>query len=297
METYHADDSLIAPDGELALRLAAANGHKEVVDYLPSRRGGGWRRWKVKHSKAMDRAKRAGRHIAEFFYILLYRIPRFFIWSVPKHLVVLPIGKGITWMCQYEYWKELPEKIKQWLKEKLLKRIKRIVKGIADPIKNLPRIMRKLMKRIWQMIRATPQAINIAALCIRNGFRTIGTAMSSVFERLFSLLHTMVTAIATFFRELTLKDAWNGVRALLRVIFVDGPKAVWNWATKFGEITYKIARMLFGFTGEVLWWITRGLVEVIVFVPKKLWEILSSCGHSAASGGKEISIWINPKRL
>ena len=49
IEAYHADDKLIAKDGQIALRLAASNGHREVVDYLPSRSGGGMKRWKRKY--------------------------------------------------------------------------------------------------------------------------------------------------------------------------------------------------------------------------------------------------------
>lgn len=45
VEELGADDGIVAPgDGQLALRLAAEAGHREVVDYLPARRGGAWRR-------------------------------------------------------------------------------------------------------------------------------------------------------------------------------------------------------------------------------------------------------------
>jgi hypothetical protein len=33
IEVYHANDALIAPDGQLALRLAVANCHREVADF------------------------------------------------------------------------------------------------------------------------------------------------------------------------------------------------------------------------------------------------------------------------
>ena len=39
-ESAFADPMLIAPDGQTAQRLAARNGHREVVDYLPANRGG-----------------------------------------------------------------------------------------------------------------------------------------------------------------------------------------------------------------------------------------------------------------
>ena len=48
LDVYHCDDSIIAPDGQLALRLASFFKHREIVDYLPVRRGGGMKRWKCK---------------------------------------------------------------------------------------------------------------------------------------------------------------------------------------------------------------------------------------------------------
>ena len=43
-ESAFADPMLVAPDGQTAQRLAARNGHKEVVDYLPANRGGAYLR-------------------------------------------------------------------------------------------------------------------------------------------------------------------------------------------------------------------------------------------------------------
>ena len=45
-ETAFADPMLIAPDGQTAQRLAARNGHREIVQYLPAHRGGSWLRLK-----------------------------------------------------------------------------------------------------------------------------------------------------------------------------------------------------------------------------------------------------------
>lgn len=45
-ETAFADPMLIAPDGQTAQRLAAKNGYKEIVQYLPAHRGGAWLRLK-----------------------------------------------------------------------------------------------------------------------------------------------------------------------------------------------------------------------------------------------------------
>jgi ankyrin repeat protein len=45
-ESAFADPMLIAPDGQTAQRLAARNGHREIVRYLPAHRGGSWLRLK-----------------------------------------------------------------------------------------------------------------------------------------------------------------------------------------------------------------------------------------------------------
>jgi ankyrin repeat protein len=46
-ETAFADPMLVSPDdGQTALRLAARNGHREIVQYLPANRGGAWLRIK-----------------------------------------------------------------------------------------------------------------------------------------------------------------------------------------------------------------------------------------------------------
>jgi ankyrin repeat protein len=45
-ESAFADPMLIAPDGQTAQRLAARNGHKEIVQYLPAHRGGAFLRLK-----------------------------------------------------------------------------------------------------------------------------------------------------------------------------------------------------------------------------------------------------------
>lgn len=43
-ESAFADPMLVAPDGQTAQRLAARNGHKEIVEYLPANRAGAYLR-------------------------------------------------------------------------------------------------------------------------------------------------------------------------------------------------------------------------------------------------------------
>ena len=96
-KVWGADDSLIAPDGQLALRLAAEGGHCEVVAHLPVRRGGGWRRWKTHHAVAVRRVREAARGIYWFAEVLLWRIPKFWGGTLPKYVLVLPLMKRVRW--------------------------------------------------------------------------------------------------------------------------------------------------------------------------------------------------------
>jgi hypothetical protein len=293
METYGADDSIIAPDGELALRLAASNGHREVVDYLPSRRAGGFKRWKTKHGKAMKRIKRAVRGMYEFFRVILYEVPRFFLWSIPKHAIVLPLVRGAKWLHKHRA--ALPQMILAGLKA-IGRRLKEFPFKVWRVIKEIPSAIKEFAKFIWQGIKRLPKALKIALLWVWSGIKRIGTSISNIFTRLFSFLHTVFAAIASFFRNITLKDVWDGLVALLRAIVVEAPKKIWEWLCKFERMTLKMFEALWGCTGWLLWMLLRSIVELFIYLPKKLVEILLSCGMSIQGGCREILIWIDPKR-
>ncbi|KFY49115.1 hypothetical protein V495_00703 [Pseudogymnoascus sp. VKM F-4514 (FW-929)] len=129
METYHCDDAIVAPDGQTALRLAAENGHQEVVDYLPSRRLGGFRRWKHTHRKSLRRAKKAVSRIFEFLKFFCWSVPKFILWDIPKNTIVKPISKCCVW-C----WKNRKD-FGPWCKQGILKlpgKVARFGKGV-DP--------------------------------------------------------------------------------------------------------------------------------------------------------------------
>jgi hypothetical protein len=290
METYEADDSIIAPDGELALRIASSHGHRDIVKYLPSRRGGGMRRWKRKHRKGMLRIKRAGIGIFSFFRSILYDCPKLLLWYIPKHLLVLPIRDGAKWL--YKHRAELPQRI--------VLALERFSKWFGRFLKNLPkntwRVVKGLTEFIWEGIKNIPNVLKIFFNWIWNGIKRAAIAVSNVFARLFAFLHTAIAAIASFFRNITLKDVWNGLIAFLHAVFVDGPKKLWEWICKFEEMTLKLFEALWGCLGWIVWMILRGIVELVIYVPKKLWEILAGCGMSMVGAFKELLIWINPKR-
>jgi hypothetical protein len=319
MEVYHCDDSLIAPDGQIALRLAAENGHREVVDYLPARRGGGFRRWQHHHRKAIQRTKRALKKIYCVFKFFLWDIEKFFLWSVPKHVIFKPLTKGYTLCrkgCEW-CWKNkqflLPfcarmiARVPSWAKKFgkwVWKGVKAVPKAAADTGKalwkfgttTLPRWLKKLVLWFWSLFTTRiPNAIAIVAKWIWSGFSATGRAVLDVILKAVSLLHTIFEAIITFFRNLTLKDIWNGFCNLLHTIFVAFPKTLWSWILEFSDTSFKIMKAVFGDLGEILWYIVYGVGWLAMYIPRKVWVVLQSLGGSFAKACYELMVLVRPK--
>jgi hypothetical protein len=286
MGTYQADDSIIAPDGQHALRLAAANGYKEIVDYLPVRRGGGWRRWKAKHRNTFIRMKRAAMKICDFFQILFWYAPKMVVWDAPQYFIIWPIIRGAKWLKEHH--REVRGLLAKWLMK--------VPGKIWKVIQRIPVVVTDFLTASWKSIKAIPKATKIALLWLWEGLKSFGTAIQHIVARFFSFLHTVFTSIASFFRNLTLKDALEGLKILLRAIFVDAPKAIRNWLCNFEEMTLKVCKALLGTVGHILWLLARGLVEVFIYVPKKFVTILVGLIQIIWGGYREVMVWLDPKR-
>jgi hypothetical protein len=240
IEVYHANDALIAPDGQLALRLAVANGHREVADYLPLRRGGEWRRWKIHHAQAIERASKALKRIYRVFKFFAWDIPKFFLWVIPKEAVVVPTKKAMVWAWKHRVqlgpWcerqaQEMParmQKASRWV----LKKTKAIPKAATKAAREtwtfctqtLPRWLKKFWHYLLSLLtKRIPAALKIIAQWLWAGLKTMGHSIFSILGRALSLLHSIVSSAISFFRALTLKDIWNGFCDLLRTIFGDVP--------------------------------------------------------------------------
>lgn len=300
LRDFKAEDSLIAGDGQLALRLAADNGHREIVDLLPARRGGEFQRWRTHHAVAISKIKRAGRGILVFFAFFVYYVPRTLLWSLPKHCVVKPGIKLAKWSwenkqrfggwCQAQV-KKMPERAMRGVKAagRVVKSLKHVPRGVAKFVK-------ALAKAVWKLVTRIPRAMKVMCLWIWESLKRVGLATGMVFLKVVSALHTAAMAILSFFRNITLKDVGNGIAVALKALFVDLPKAVWSGMKAFGNASYNALGYMLGFLGKVLWWIARVLFEVAVFLPKQLWKILAAIGSSVAKGYYEILVWLNPKR-
>jgi hypothetical protein len=347
---YCANDALVAPDGQIALRLAAENDHRAIVDYLPSRRAGGYLRWKTHNARNIARIKNALHQIVTFIKFFVWHLPKFFIWDLPKHLVVLPLVRSCKWCWENRkriglWWKhqllEMPRRVAEFGKavwkvakkvpEAVWKVAKKVPEAVWKVAKKIPAAVWKVVKQVpeavWKVAKKTPEviwkaikevskavweigkklwnlltvripnAISIALKWAWEGLSSLARAVGNIFLRFVSFLHTVLEAIITFLRNVTLRDIWNAFCDFLQAIFVTIPKTLWSWIQTFGEVSYKIMKVLLGWFGELLWWIVFLLKELVVYIPKKLGIILLSVGASIAKLFLEIRVWISPKAL
>jgi hypothetical protein len=281
-EDFGADDGLVAPDGQMALRLAADAGHRDVVAYLPARRGGAFRRWKTHHAVAWRRISQAARKILFFGKCVFWYLPRCLLWEAPKHGIVLPIRDGVKWAWKYR------RGFGPWCVRQA-KRVGRAVLGI-------PKFTKEVLVELWGVVKAIPRALKIALLWMWESLKKLGAAVGSVLARVVSLLHTAVMAVLDFFRTITLKDIWNGVCEVVRTLFVQIPRAIWSSLVSFGEASYKFLAALLGWFGKALWYFATGMLWIVQYVPRQMWQIVVWTWSSIAKGFQEILVWIDPKR-
>ncbi len=301
MEQYHSDDALVAPDGQIALRLAAENGHREIVDYLPTRRTGGLQRWQFKNRRSLRRIKRAGVNAGLFLKFFLFDVEKFFLWTVPKHVLVKPVAKACKW--GWEHRKEVAPWCKYQIAE-LPRRIKRAGIAVRQGVKDVWRFLTVTLpaaitgSAAWMkemvMVRL-PKALKILAQWIASGFASLAKAIWNAVLKVVSFFSTVLSAIVSFFRALTLADIWNGFVEILRAVFVSFPKLMWEWMEAFGDASYKIMGTLFGLLGKAAWFVGLGVLWVITFLPKQLWKALQSIGASLAKAGYEVRVWFDTK--
>ncbi|OAQ61268.1 ankyrin repeat protein [Pochonia chlamydosporia 170] len=293
IEDYGADDSLIAPDGALALRLAAANGHREIVEYLPVRRGGAWKRWRYTHRVEMDRVRRAFRGIGEFITFFAWHMPKFFLWTVPKETTQAVTKKLAS------AWKRRRE-LGGWIKRQAIElpsRVHHAGKRVAKGVRKLPNILKRIIIRIWGYIKALPKGVKICAQWIVEVLIKIGLWIAHVATRCASFVHTIFSAIISWFRQITLKDVWNGFCSVLKSLFVDFPRFLWKLTKSFSEFAYKSLEVVFGTLGLCIWYGVAGIIFLLGYIPRKLWQSIQAIGRIMSKAIDEVIVYYNPKKV
>ncbi len=294
---YCANDALVAPDGQIALRLAAAGGHGAVVAYLPPRRAGGFLRFKAANASNIARTKKAARGILTFFRVALWEIPRFLLWCLPKDGVVLPFVQSFKWCLEHR------SNFARWCRYQLAdfpRKLQQTGKAAVRAVKNAPVFVAKAGRRSgkWTWTLCTvriPRATAIALPWIWSGLRTLGVTTWNIITLTVTFMHIVCLAAVTF-RGLRLRDIWHVIYEILYIILVTLPAAYSSWTWNFRRVSYRIMGALLGKFGEDLWEISMALGECVIFyVPMKIWVMLQSVGSALAIASHEVMVWINPK--
>ncbi|KAF5664443.1 ankyrin-3 [Fusarium heterosporum] len=282
IEDYGAKHDLIAPDGAIALRLAAANGHREIVQFLPQIRAGAWKRWKNVHRKQMERVRRAGIKSLKVLWVLLWNVPKLLVYEAPKEAC------HAVWRSRH--------RVKKFVKE-LPRKIQRAGKAVCKGIREIPSLSKRLFLAIWRVLKRVPGAIMTVLKWIGGGLKDIGKAILDIIAKAFSLLHTAVMAASTFLRKITLRDIWDGFCYLARAIFVDAPNAIGAFIASFGKTSYDVLEAVFGALGSCIWMIGVGILWLLRYIPRKIWTIIEALGTSVVKAFEEVLVFLNPKRM
>lgn len=296
---FGADDAALAPDGQLALRLAADAGHRELVEYLPARRGGAWRRWKTHHAVAIARAARAARRV----YVVAAFVVQILAWDMPKHVVVLPVAKGckFCWKNKHRFagWcerqaKEMPARAGRAAKG-VWNAAKKTPGKVWTAVKRIPGAVKRLVEWLWKFVKRIPGAMKAVCVVIWDSLKRAGKAVGHVFLRVVSVLHTAVAAVLDAFRNITLKDVWNGVCDVFRAVYVTLPREIWKIARDAAKMISMAILGLFGLTAGLIIQIFQILWYIAKYVPQQVGTILAGIWSSIAKGYHEIMVWFNPK--
>ena len=301
---YSADDALVAPDGQIALRLASDNNHRPIVDYLPSRRAGGYLRFKTHHARSFRRIKKAFRQIWAVIKFFIWDVPKFFVWELPKLLVVLPVVRLCKWCWanrkKFGPWlkhqlTEMPKRIARfgkavwrttkkvgsWCKHQITempKRVARFGKAVwrttkkvgswcKHQITEMPKRVARFGKAVWNAAKKAPKVIWEAIKEVWKAIRDIGKA-------LWKLLTVRIpNAILT-----ALKWIWEGISSLARAI---------------GDIFLKIASFLHAVLEAIISFLRNVTLRdiwnafcdilraVFVTLPQTLWSWIQAFGEAS----------------
>jgi len=200
----NADHTLCAPDGQIALRLAVENGHREVVDFLPSLRKGGFRRFRYAHATSVYRIKQTTEVVRVVFLCFVWYIPKALLYTFPKwiakntfralkHVVTVSIPKAAN-----ATWRGL-EKSGRYIRDDLPGAISRKVRGGGRAIKKfftvicpqsakamanffrklvtewIPSAIKEVCKFAWKLVTVhLPHTLHVTALAIWDVIKFVG---------------------------------------------------------------------------------------------------------------------------
>jgi hypothetical protein len=301
-----ADDRVVAPDGVIALRLAILGNHREIVALLPSRRRGGWLRFKHSQRQSMRRIRKAGYALYRVIRFFVWDIPKFFVWDIPEAslpyikqaIKTIPRIPSAIYRLTKRFarwlWKfilTLPE-LAVTLTKKVWGTMKEIPSFCVEFAKGCWRTAKEFAQWFWKLITQTiPQLLLRMVQFVTRTLTATGKFLLQLLRDIASFFHTLITAIITCFRAVTLKD----IAHALSIVFVSVPKWIWNTiqdvviAIKNGTI-WTLEQM-----GDLVYCLVQVIWALVLWIPRKIGQIAVGFGEISIAGVREVTLWISPK--
>lgn len=275
VDEFGADDAVVGPKGETALRLAAEAGHRDVVRYLPARRGGAWRR--VRYSREVVALRRAAKAVG--------KVVSFLGWDLPRLLLVDIPWEGLRWV-----WKRR-HRVGPWL----VKLVKRIPGGLRDMVKGLWRGFKALPRFLWRLMvwisQAVPRAWIILSKELVEGAKRVAHAFAFAARRMVSVLHSFFAAVITRLKDIKLRGVGHDLLVAIEALFVKLPRALWTFISQLVVVADRAIKACFSS------YCIRTLLKLFCIVPQTFWSILETLWASFGRGLDELITLVNPKRI
>ncbi|KAF3902516.1 hypothetical protein ABW21_db0204511 [Orbilia brochopaga] len=288
VEVFHAKDDIVPSDGMIALRLAAQNGHRDIVDFLPARRIGGMQRWKYRNRTPIRRAKRLLLEIYSYLKFLFYEIPKFFVWTTPKHLIVLPIRDSGRYL-----WKHKRD-IANGIKNGFVRTGVAIKDGVVATGKGVARVSKRAAIGTVNAIKAIP---SVTARAARATGRGIVAAIKGIWRFFFHWLpRAFIREIKAMGRAMVIgaKAIWRfffhwlprafirGIKAIGRAMVISA-KAIWKFFTVqlpnaivwFVKATIRVIKATAIWIKDATIATAKAVKNTIVWIVKQLWKTLT----------------------
>lgn len=275
VEEFGADDAVVGLKGETALRLAAEAGHRDVVRYLPARRGGAWRR--VRHSREVVALRRAATAAG--------KVVSFLGWDLPRLLLVDIPWEGLRWAWSRRH------RVGPWV----MRVVRGVPEALRDMAKGLWRGLKTLPRSLWRLMvwisQAVPRAWIILSKGLMEGMKRVAHAFAFAARRMVSVLHSFFAAVITRLKNIRLRDVGHDLLVAMEAVFVKLPRAVWTCMSQSVVVAGRAIKACF--SGH---WI-RTLLKLFCIVPQTFWSMLESLWASFGRGLDELITLVNPKRV
>ncbi|KAI3398533.1 hypothetical protein diail_9057 [Diaporthe ilicicola] len=223
VEEHGADDGVVGPEGEIALRLAADAGHRDVVRYLPPRRRGAWRR--LKCSKEVRRARRAvaaaGRvgavkAMAKALWTGVKGLSRFVLLAIVWTLKSLPRAWEVMWKWLVDGVKRVGRAV-AFAALRLVSMLCSLVTAVISRLEDITlkdvghdllvameALFVKLPQAVWSFLyQSVAVAVRAAKAFLGNGcVRLLFEVVCRIPKTLWSMLESLLESIARGMDEL-----------------------------------------------------------------------------------------------